>query len=129
MTDDELIQGFEECTLSNMAFHHEDHVRVAFLYLCRYPALQAIRRFSESLIRFAAAHGKPGLYNETVTWAYMLLIRERMARAKNGQGWLEFRAANSDLFDRSREILHKYYRPETLASSLAKGTFLFPDRI
>jgi hypothetical protein len=128
MTDDELLAGFENCTLANEAFHHEEHVRVAFLYLSRYSPLQALERFSSTLMRFAAAHGKSTRYNETVTWAYILLIRDRLARAGRPQSWPEFRAGNADLFDRTRDILTKYYQTETLQSELAKRTFLFPDR-
>jgi hypothetical protein len=128
MSDDELIERFEDCTLSNADFHHEEHVRVAFLYLSRYPALQALGRFCTLLKRFAAAHGKTTLYHETVTWAYVLIVRERMARADDAlQTWREFRAANRDLFDREPNILMKYYRPETLQSDLAKKAFVFPD--
>ena len=128
MTDNELLSGFEDCTLGNEGFHHEEHVRVAFLYLARYPALQALERFSSALRRFAEAHGKSMLYHETVTWAYILLIRERLARAEFAQTWPEFRAQNPDLFDRERDILKKYYQTETLRSELAKRTFLLPDR-
>jgi hypothetical protein len=128
MTDDELVTGFETCTLANEAFHHEEHVRVAFLYLSRYPALEVLQKFSAAIERFAAAHGKTTLYNETITWAYILLIRERLARAGRAQTWPEFRCANADLFDRKRDILKRYYMPETLQSELAKRTFLFPDR-
>jgi hypothetical protein len=128
MTDDELLSGFENSTIPNEAFHHEEHVRVAFLYLSRYPALEALGRFSTALVRFAAAHGKTTLYNETVTWAYILLIRERLARSGCKQTWSEFRSANADLFDRNQDILKKYYKPETLQSELAKQTFVFPDR-
>jgi hypothetical protein len=128
MTDDELLSGFEGCTLPNEEFHHQEHVRVAFLYLSRYPALQALERFSGALRRFAEAHGKVMLYHETVTWAYILLIRERMARTELPQSWPEFRDGNPDLFDRKRDILKRYYRPETLQSDLAKRMFLLPDR-
>ena len=128
MTDDELLAGFESCSLPNEMFHHEDHVRVAFVYLSRYPTLEAIERFSVALTRFANAHGKSSLYNETITWAYILLIRERLARAGRPQSWPEFRAENPDLLDWRRNILKKYYQPETLQSELAKRTFLLPDR-
>jgi hypothetical protein len=127
MTDNELLSGFEDCSLANEAFHHEQHIRVAFLYLSRYPALQALERFSSVLRRFAEAHGKTMLYNETVTWAYILLIRERMARLGYPQSWPDFRALNPDLFDRKQDILKKYYQPETLRSELAKRIFLLPD--
>jgi len=129
LTDDELLEQFEKCTLPISAFHHEDHVRLAFLYLRKYPALEALRRFSDSLTRFAGTIGKPGLYNETITWAFVLLIRERMARAGSQQGWEEFAAKNVDLLNWKENILKKYYREETLVSELAKSTFLFPDRL
>ena len=129
MTDDEFIAAFEDCRLANESFRHADHVRMAFLYLSRYPALEAIQRFSSSLARFAAAKGKAGLYHETITWAFLLLIRERMARAGRTQTWSEFAASNADLMRWEENILRKYYRDETLASDLARSTFLFPDRI
>jgi hypothetical protein len=128
MTDEEFIAGFENCTLSNESFHHADHLRMAFLYLRRYPALEALQRFSATLTRFAAAHGKPDLYNETVTWAFLLLIRERMVRAGCEQTWLQFAAGNADLLQWKDNVLKKYYREETLKSDLAKRTFLFPDK-
>jgi hypothetical protein len=129
VSDDEFIAGFENGTLANADFHHEDHVRMAFLYLHRYPVLDAIERFSTSLVKFAAAHGKPQLYNETVTWAFLLLIRERMARTERQQTWPQFAEANPDLLSWKESVLKKFYRDETLSSELAKRVFIFPDRI
>lgn len=128
MTDEEFIASFENCSLANESFHHSDHVKVAFLYLCRYPALEALQRFSTSLVRFATAHGKPGLYHETITWAFLLLIRERIARAGHELTWSEFVAGNGDLLSWKDNVLKKYYRDETLSSDLARNTFLFPDK-
>ena len=128
MTDDEFIASFEDCSLAAESFHHSDHVRMAFLYLCRYPALEALERFSTSLARFAAANGKPGRYNETITWAFLLLIRERMARAGCQLTWPEFANRNADLLNWEDNVLKKYYRNETLSSDLAKSTFLLPDK-
>ena len=75
MTDQELREQFERGTLPNESFRHREHVRMAFLYLTEYPALRALQMFSEALQKFAVAHGKPQLYHETITWAYILLIR------------------------------------------------------
>lgn len=126
--DDEFVASFEGCTLPNSAFHHADHVRMAFLYISRFPVLQALQRFSAALANFAAANGKPYLYNETITWAFLLLIRERIARAGNPQNWLQFAAANPDLLNWEGNILKQYYREETLKSDLARTTFIFPDK-
>ncbi len=123
------MEQFENCSLPNNSFHHADHVKMAFLYLQKYPPLDALARFSLALTRFAESHGKPNLYNETITWAFLLLIRERLARASSLQSWTEFSAANADLLHWDNNILKKYYRPETLTSELAKRVFLFPDKL
>jgi len=128
MSDDDFLASFENCTLAGTSFHHADHVRMAFLYLTRHPVLEAIERFSGCLARFAAAKGKPERYNETITWALLLLIRERMARAGGPLNWTEFAAGNADLLSWENNILKKYYRDETLSSNLAKICFLFPDK-
>ena len=101
---------------------------MAFLYLRRYPTLEALQRFSTSLVGFAAAIGKPQLYHETITWAFMLLIRERLARTGSEQTWAEFEARNADLLDWKHNVLMKHYRSETLSSDLARKTFVFPDK-
>jgi hypothetical protein len=129
VTEDEFIAAFENCTLPLESFRHADHVKMAFFYLRRYPLLEAIRRFSASIVKFATAHGKTNLYNETITWAYLLLIEERLARAGRQETWAEFAVRNPDLLDRHDNVLKKYYRDETLNSDLAKSTFLFPDKL
>ena len=129
MTDDEFVARFEDGSLANESFHHADHVRMAFLYLSRYPALEALQRFSNALVRFATAKGKPQLYHETITWAFLLLIRERIVRAGIQQTWTQFAAGNADLLNWKDNVLKKYYREETLASDLARSSFVFPDKI
>ena len=128
MTDDEFVRGFESCTLPNSAFHHRDHVRLAWGYLRRHPALEALARFTEGLQRFAAFNGHPGLYHETITWAYLFLVHERMAQGPETEEWCDFETRNPDLFIWRPSILATYYSHETLASKLARRVFLMPDR-
>ena len=128
MIGDDLIKQFEDGTTPLGAFHHADHVRLAFEYLCRYSVLEALQRFSDALKRFAAAQGKPQLYHETITWAYLLLIRERIARASCTQTWEEFAKHNPDLLIWKGGVLATLYRQETLDSDLARHTFVLPDQ-
>ena len=128
MTGDKLIKQFENGTTPPETFHHADHVRLAFEYLYRYSALEALEKFSVALRRFAAARGKPQLYHETITWAYLLLIRERMARAGRSQTWEEFAERNPDLLIWKGGVLATLYRQETLDSDLARHTFVLPDQ-
>ena len=133
MTNKEIIiNEFEQGRAPGGSFHHADHIRVAFAYLSQYSLLEALQKFSEALRRFAAAQGKPGLYHETITWAYLFLIRERMMRADHAETWEEFAATNPDLLTWKREeggILARYYRSETLGSNAARSAFLLPDNL
>jgi hypothetical protein len=128
LTDDELLEQFERATLPPECFHHQEHVRVAFLYLAEHPALEALRAFSKALQRFATRHGKANLYHETITWAYIFLIRERMARAGHPQSWDEFANNNVDLLTWKGGVLSRLYREETLSSDLARRVFVLPDK-
>jgi hypothetical protein len=125
-TDEDLLRGFEEASLPNDAFHHEQHVRVAWLFVRRYGLPDALGEFSCALKRFAAAKGRPQLYHATITWAFLLLIGERLAR-QSAATWAEFAAQNPDLLEWKPSLLDRYYRADTLWSELARQTFVFPD--
>jgi hypothetical protein len=129
MTETEFVRAFEECALPAGSFHHADHVRLAWLYLRDKPFATALEAFCSGLRRFAAANGKPGLYHETITWFYLLLIHERRARLGPTHTWEEFATANADLLDWKEPILKKYYRDETLKSDFGRRVFVLPDRL
>jgi hypothetical protein len=137
MTHQELIHRFETDAGPEDSFHHADHVRRAFAYLCHCPPLEALDRFSGALRRYAAARGKPERYNETITHAYFFLIRERMAPTpvvashalySHVIAWDEFARRNPDLLEWKNGILTRYYQEATLQSDLARNVFLFPDK-
>jgi hypothetical protein len=126
MTNQQIVAEFEQGHAPGGSFHHADHVRVAFAYVSEFAFTEAVTRFSDALKRFAAAAGKPQLYHETITLAYLALINER--RAGREQGWEEFARENPDLLVWKGGVLGRYYRPETLNSELARHSFVLPDR-
>lgn len=128
MTGDDrrFLSSFEAGTLSS--FHHRDHVRLAWIYLRREGLLDALERFSVGLRRFAVSKGKPNLYHETITWALLFVIKERIVRGAES-GFAAFEKRNPDLFEWPSGLLENYYKKETLASDLARKTFLLPDRV
>lgn len=127
MTDSELMQRFEAATLSGDEFPHREHVRVAWLYLRDRPLLEVLDRFPRHLRALAEALGAPGLYHETVTWFFLMLVHDRIARSGTGGSWQAFEEGNPDLFERSSSIMERNYRTETWQSALAKERFLIPD--
>ena len=128
VTDDALLRAFEGDGLPPGSFHHRHHVRTAWILLERRPVIEVLAGFSAGLHRLAAAAGKPGLYHETITWAYVLLVNERRA-APGAEDWPAFAARNPDLLAWKPSVLEtRYYREETLWSDRARGTFVLPDR-
>jgi len=128
MNDRDFVAAVENCAIRCGDFRHADHVRLAWVYLRDKSLLEAIACFTESLRRFAVHCGAPEKYHETITWAYLLLIHERMRRAQAPCDWEGFRTANADLFDWTPSILERYYVPQTLHSDLARQVFVLPDR-
>lgn len=128
MTDEEFMTAFAECTLPPESFHHKDHVRLAFLYLRRNAAIEALRLFSEGLRKYAGSLGKTTLYHETITWAFVMIIHQRMFDAPAAD-WDEFERSNPDLLTWQPSILDRYYAPATLNSDMARRVFVFPDRV
>ena len=129
MTDHEFIDRFESGEVPESAFHHADHVRLAFAYLRNYPVLPALEKFSTALKHFASSHGKTQLYNETITCAYIFLIAERIARSGTQKPeWDHFVEENPDLLVWKNGILTHYYEDATLKSDLARRSFILPDK-
>jgi hypothetical protein len=122
-----LLDAFVDTTLPSDQFHHQQHVEVAWWFLRKYGMPAALGEFTAAIKRFADAKGAAGLYHETITWAFLLLIAERQAKC-GAACWDDFATANPDLLVWKPSILERYYSSETLKSELARTVFLFPDR-
>jgi hypothetical protein len=127
MSDDELLQRFLSTELPADQFHHAQHVRVAWMFVRRHGMPAALAEFTIAIKRFAEAKGAHGLYHETITWAFLLIISERLAR-NPADTWEAFAEANADLLAWKPSILERYYSKELLASELARKAFVMPDR-
>jgi hypothetical protein len=130
MPDDEtFLEQFEAGTWPLESMHHREHVKLAYLYLCRYPLDAATARIRSSIQAFNAAHNVPeGMdrgYHETMTQAWMHLIHCTLE---------EFGPAeNSDAFvDKHTQLLSKrallfFYSRDHIMSAEAKQRFVEPD--
>ena len=127
MDNADLLAAFENITLGAGQFNHENHIRLAWIYLQRFSLPEAMLRMREGLLRFTGHHGVTQKYNETLTCAYMVLIAERIAHDP-GLDWPLFRQANPQLFTPWQQFLTAWYHLETLQSERARTLFLLPDR-
>jgi hypothetical protein len=123
VTETEELRALETGALDLARFPHAEHLRLGYEMLGRYGFGDAVARFSRGLKLLAAKAGKPQVYHETITVAFLALINERRARGAT-QNWGEFEAGNPDLFD--KRCLKKWYGAEQLATDLARQTFCLP---
>ena len=121
--EDELW-ALETGALDPAAFPHPEHVRLAYEMLGRHPFGEAVTRFSRGLRLLASKAGRPEVYHETITVAFLAVIGERRARAQDAD-WSEFKTSNSDLLN--KRCLERWYGAEELGSDVARRTFCLPQ--
>jgi hypothetical protein len=121
--DAAYLEAFEAGGVAPESFHHRDHVRLIWTYLRMDGLEQGGDRMAGAIRRFAEAHA-PGKYHETITRAWIRLVWAALAESP-GAGFEAFLEAHPDLADKGR--LRAFYRPETLASDAARGSWCEPD--
>lgn len=129
MTNSEFVCAFRNGTLTPSTFHHEQHLRLAYIHLSSGPLETAVESFRNDLQMFLSKLGEESKYHETITVAFLLIVKERMDQLEANHCWDEFRCEHADLFDPSRNMLLLHYRPETLHSEEARQSFVPPDII
>ena len=127
MTYEELVRSFEAGREPPGGFQHAELIRVAWWYLRHETLERALERFKNGLKHFAAVQNASGLYHETITVAFVLLVNERLDGELRAGSWEAFAARNPDLFLWKPSILDRYYNAATLASDRARRTFIWPD--
>ncbi len=125
-SEDALIAAMDSRTFPPEAFTHREHVRLAWACLKRYPLLEALAQFRQLIIGFATHIGKPELYHETVTIAYLLLVYERMARGPGDARWAQFSRENSDLLTWKGGPFFDFYEAQVLTDRTARFWFVLP---
>lgn len=125
--------AFANGTLPVEAMTHRLHVRLTWQYLRRWSLLTALERMTADTRRFTEVHGATGKYHETITWAWVLVVHERMqndvARGHDTDtGWAAFARRHPDLLTPDPSILTRYYTAATLDSAVARARFVLPDR-
>lgn len=128
VTGDDLAfaRAFARASLPAADFSHRGHLRAAWVYLRRGPFASAAPRFARHLRRYARAQGGEGKYHETLTWAFLALINERLAIAPPGESFDAFLERCPELADTKAGLIGRYYDGALLASPLARRAFVLP---
>ena len=127
LTDDEFRVSMENLTLDEKLFNHTQHVRLGWIYLKREGSLErALEQVRNVIIRFAAYHGAPGRYHETITKFYLIIIDKF---ASNTETWQDFKALNQAILENAKPMIFTHYSEKLIASDKARSEWVEPDRL
>jgi hypothetical protein len=128
MNDEQLWERFAAATLPHAEWTHRLHLRVAWLFLSRYPLDEAHVLMRVGIIRLNAAHGLVETptrgYHESITRAWLIVLGSLMKQASS---------QDSDYFmERHAEhlgqaALFAHYSRERLLRTEARARFVEPD--
>jgi len=125
MTDEELLRAFESCAIPASAFHHREHLRVTWLYLCRDGLADGAQNMAEGIRRLARSHGHEDRYHETITRFWIHVVSLGMRDGSEA-------ASSDDFVDQHPHILDKHlmgvhYSTVALHAPAARAAFVEPD--
>lgn len=121
--DDRVTTAFEAHAIDPEAFHHAEHVRVAFDLLHKHDFIDAAAIYAKGIRTIAAKAGAADKFNVTITYAFMSLIAERLAHDAIDD-FDKFAAQNPDLM--SKNALSGWYDAARLHSAVARRVFVLP---
>lgn len=129
MDDETFLREFETGRLPKEQWHHQQHIMVAYLYLCRYPFQVAMDRMRERIKALNAAHQVPehqtSGYHETMTQAWMRLVAATLKQYGPAESAEAFYLEHPELA--GKKVLRLFYSREQIMSLQAKGEYVEPD--
>jgi len=127
--DERFLQSFEAAAIPFGEWKHRTHLKVAVLYLRRFPLDMAIARMRDGIKALNAAHGTADApdrgYHETMTVAWMRLVHFTLGEYGSVGTADQFLDEHPELL--SRHMLRFYYSRDRILSWEAKEKFLEPD--
>ena len=129
MHDESFLQRFEAAEWAPEDWHHREHIKVAYLYLRRYPLEEAIEQIRVAIKRFNAAHQVPETldrgYHETITQAWMRLVHFTLCEYGAAETADAFFDQHPQLWQ--MKVLRFFYSKQRIMSAQAKAEFVAPD--
>jgi hypothetical protein len=123
------LAAFEDGSIPLGEWNHRAHLTVAYLLLRECGFDQALSRMRSGILRYNAVHGieqtPSGGYHETLTVAWMRILRAMMIAYGPGSGPDDFFAQHPHLL--STVLLRLYYSRDRIMSDEARHGWVEPD--
>jgi hypothetical protein len=129
MNDEAFLQAFETRTFPFDQWHHDAHIKVAYLYLRRHPLKEAIEKMRAGIKAYNAAHkvpeGPDRGYHDTVTVAWLRLVHLTLCEYGPAESAACFYEQHPELSQ--KKVLRLFYSRGLIMSPQAKAAFVEPD--
>jgi hypothetical protein len=129
MNDAEHLRRFEDHSLPKGQWTHRAHLKVAYLYLLRFPYPEALDRLRTGIQTYNAAQGiintPTGGYHETMTQVWLQLVHTTLRQFGPADTADAFFDAHPQLSDKHTPLL--FYSRDRIMSPEAKRSFVAPD--
>ena len=129
MSDEEFLIQFETAEWPLSEWRHKQHIKIAYLYLRRYPFDEAMTRLRERIKAYNKAHDIPDTptrgYHETMTGAWMRLVYLTLCEYGPAATADEFWERSPQLSE--KKTLRLFYSRDVFMSPRAKVEFVEPD--
>jgi len=126
IADKEFQKKFEKCEIPKGSLNHYAHIRLAYIYLCRYPPKKALSLFKNFLLSYLQKNNiDTSKYSETITISWMMAVNCFMTKEEACCSAESFINRNPQLLD--DKIMLTHYSPELLFSNNARKKFIHPD--
>ncbi len=129
MDDEDFLKQFETAAWPLEEWHHQQHIKVAYLYLRHYPFETASAKIREGIKAYNTAHKVPeGLssgYHETMTQAWLRLVHFTICEYGPAENADSFYEQSPQL--QQKKVLRFFYTKERFTSPQAKAEFMEPD--
>lgn len=121
-----LVRAFEDCSLPRAHWDHAAHLTVALWYLKHHAVDEATARMRSGIQRYNHANGNGIAYHETMTLAWLALIRRYLIHCDRGQKLEELAERLVDSLC-NKNLLLFFYSRQRLLSEEARQHWLPPD--
>jgi len=122
--DDAFVAAFQAGQIANEAFHHRDHLRLAWIQIRRLGLERASEAVTRGINHFASHHGSADRYNDTMTRFWVRVISLGISRHPE-LTFEELLAAEPHLLDKGLPFRH--WSRERMGSDAAKERWVEPD--
>ena len=126
LSDDELLNQFQEKALNSTFFTHEAHLRLAWILIRKNGLKFAIEKIREQLLAFVIPLGAEEKYNTTLTVASMNMVHHFMQKTET-DNFLNFIQTYPTLKYDFRSLLSKHYSFDIIKDERTRKDYIEPD--